>query len=65
MKKQFLVLLITFFTTFEISAQIGIIKLPEVAKQVDLMIEHDKSIAQRHIELMNQDKKSASPEMKS
>ena len=65
MKKQFLVLLITIFTTFEISAQLLNVKLPQVAKQVDLMIEHDKSIAKKHIELMNQGNKSALPEMKS
>lgn len=64
MIKQFLVFLIVLFTISEISAQIGNIKLPEVAKQVDLMIEHNQSVAKRHIELINQNNKSDSPEMK-
>ena len=64
MKKQFLVLFIILFTIADISAQIGNIKLPKVAKQVDLMIENNQSFAKRHIELINQNNKSASPEMK-
>lgn len=64
MKKQFLVLFIILFTVADISAQIGNVKLPQVAKQVNLMIENNQSLAKRHIELINQNNKSASPEMK-
>lgn len=63
MKKQILLLLIILFTAFQIHAQTDV-KLPAVAKQIDLMIEHDQSVAKRHIEFMNQNVKSGSPEMK-
>jgi hypothetical protein len=64
MKKQILLLLIVLFAAFQIHAQTDV-KLPAVAKQIDLMIEHDQSVAKRHIDLMNQNVKSDSPEMKS
>ena len=64
MKKQFLLFSIVLFAISKISAQIEIIKFPQVAKQVDLMIEHHQSSAKRHIELINQNNKSDSPEMK-
>jgi hypothetical protein len=65
MKKQILLLLTVSFTAFQIHAQTEKVKLPEVAKQIDLMIEHDQSVAKRHIDLMNQSVKSDAPEMKS
>ena len=65
MKKRLLLLIIVLFTTIQIKAQTENVKLPEVAKQIDLMIEHDQSVAKRHIDLMNQNVKSDSPEMKS
>jgi hypothetical protein len=65
MKKQILLLLIVLFTAFQIHAQTENVKLPAVAKQIDLMIEHDQSVAKRHIDLMNQNAKSDAPEMKS
>ena len=64
MKKQILLLLIALFTAFQIQAQTEPVKLPAVAKQIDLMIEHDQSVAKRHIDFMNQNVKSDSPEMK-
>ncbi len=64
MKKQILLLLIVLLTAFQIHAQTENVKLPQVAKQIDLMIEHDQSVAKRHIDLMNQNIKSDSPEMK-
>jgi hypothetical protein len=64
MKKQILLLLIILFITFQIHAQTENVKLPEVSKQIDLMIEHDQSVAKRHIDLMNQNVKPDSPEMK-
>ena len=65
MKKQILLLLlIILFTAFKTHAQNENIKLPAVAKQIDLMIEHDQSVAKRHIDLMNQNIKSDAPEMK-
>jgi hypothetical protein len=64
MKKQILLLLIVLFTAFQTYAQTENVKLPQVAKQIDLMIEHDQSVAKRHIDLMNQNAKSDSPEMK-
>ncbi len=64
MKNQILLLLTVLFTTFQIRAQTENIKLPEVARQIDLMIEHDQSIAKRHIDLMNQSVKFDAPEMK-
>ena len=64
MKKQFLVLLITLFTTLEVYSQTAYVKFPQVAKQIDLMIEHNQSVANEHIKLMNQPNKSDSPEMK-
>ncbi len=63
MKKQILLLLTVLFTAFQIHAQTDV-KLPAVAKQIDLMIEHDQSVAKRHIDLMNQNIKSDAPEMK-
>ncbi len=63
MKKQIL-LLIVLFTAFQSYAQTENIKLPQVAKQIDLMIEHDQSVAKRHIDLMNQNTKPDSLEMK-
>ena len=64
MKKQILLLLIILFTVFQIHAQTENVTLPQVARQIDLMIEHDQSVAKRHIDLMNQNVKSDSPEMK-
>jgi hypothetical protein len=64
MKKQILLLLIVLFTSFQIHAQTETVKLPQVAKQIDLMIEHDQSVAKRHIDLMNQNIKPESAEMK-
>ena len=64
MKKQILLLSIILFTAFNIHAQTENVKLPQVAKQIDLMIEHDQSVAKRHIDFMNQNVKSDSPEMK-
>ncbi len=63
MKKQIL-LLSVLFTAFQSYAQTENIKLPQVAKQIDLMIEHDQSVAKRHIDLMNQNTKPDSLEMK-
>lgn len=63
MKKQILLSLTVLFTAFQIHAQTDV-KLPAVAKQIDLMIEHDQSVAKRHIDLMNQNIKSDAPEMK-
>jgi hypothetical protein len=63
MKKQILLLSTVLFTAFQIHAQTDV-KLPAVAKQIDLMIEHDQSVAKRHIDLMNQNIKSDAPEMK-
>ena len=65
MKKQFLSLLIVLFTTLQTHAQTKNVKLPQVAKRIDLMIQQDQSVAKRHIDLMNQNIKSDSPEMKS
>jgi hypothetical protein len=64
MEKQILLLLIILFTAFQTYAQTETVRLPQVAKQIDLMIEHDQSVAKRHIDLMNQNVKSDSPEMK-
>jgi hypothetical protein len=64
MKKQILLLLLILFTVFQTHAQTENVKLPQVARQIDLMIEHDQSVAKRHIDLMNQNVKSDSPEMK-
>jgi hypothetical protein len=64
MKKQILLLLIVLFKAFQIHAQTENVKLPQVSKQIDLMIEHDQSIAKRHIDLMNQNTKPDSLEMK-
>jgi hypothetical protein len=64
MKKQILLLLIVLFTAFQSHAQTENVKLPQVAKQIDLMIEHDQSVAKRHIDLMNQNVKPDAPEMK-
>lgn len=63
MKKQILLLSTVLFTAFQIHAQTDV-KLPAVAKQIDLMIEHNQSVAKRHIDLMNQNIKSDAPEMK-
>lgn len=65
MKKQILLLLIVLLTAFQSYAQTETVKLPAVAKQIDLMIEHDQSVAKKHIDLMNQNVKSDAPEMKS
>ena len=59
-----MLLLIVLFTTLQTHAQTKNVKLPQVAKQIDLMIEHDQSVAKRHIDLMNQNIKSDAPEMK-
>jgi len=65
MKKQIFVLLTVFLTTFQIHAQIRNVKLlPDVSKQVDLMIEHDKSATKRHLELMNKGSQGALSEIK-
>ena len=64
MKKQILLLIVALFTAFQSQAQNETVKLPKVAKQLDLMIEHDQSVAKRHIDLMNQNVKSDAPEMK-
>lgn len=64
MKKQILLLLIVLLTAFQSHAQTETVKLPAVAKQIDLMIEHDQSVAKRHIDLMNQNVKSDAPEIK-
>lgn len=64
MKKQLLLFLIVLFATIQMIAQTATLKLPVVAKQIDLMIEHDQSVAKRHIDLMNQKVRSDSPEMK-
>jgi hypothetical protein len=65
MKKQISLILILLFTTFQIHAQIENIKFAQVAKQVDLMIEHYQSVAKRHIELMNQPNRGDLSEIKS
>lgn len=64
MKKQILLFLIVLFATVQMVAQTEPVKLPAVAKQIDLMIEHDQSVAKRHIDFMNQNVKSDSPAMK-
>ena len=64
MKNQISLILILLFTTSQIHAQIENIKFAQVAKQVDLMIEHDQSVAKRHIERMNQPNKGNLSEMK-
>lgn len=64
MKKQILLFLIGLFTTIRMFAQTETVKIPAVAKQIDMMIEHDQSVAKRHIDLMNQNIKSDSPEMR-
>lgn len=64
MKKQILLFLIVLFATVQMIAQTETVKLPAVAKQIDLMIEYDQSVAKRHIDFMNQNVKSDSPEMK-
>jgi hypothetical protein len=64
MKKQILLLLLILFTVFQTHAQTENVKFPQVARQIDLMIEHDQSVAKRHIDLMNQNVKPDSPEMK-
>ena len=65
MKKQILLLLFVLLTTLQSFAQNENAKFPQIAKQIDLMIEHNQSVAKRHIELMNQSNKGDSPEMKS
>jgi hypothetical protein len=64
MKKQILSFLFILFTTVQMIAQTETVKLPAVAKQIDSMIEHDQSVAKRHIDFMNQNVKNDSPEMK-
>ena len=64
MKKQLLLLLILLCTALQIHAQNENIKLPQIAKQIDLMIEHNQSAAKRHIDFMNQNKRGDSLQMK-
>lgn len=63
MKKQILSLIVLLIA-FQSHAQTETVKLPAVAKQINLMIEHDQSVAKRHIDLMNQNVKVDAPEMK-